>query len=203
MTIVCVKCTFVPRLPQGRGLCYAGFIHMETADFKNKLKEIAGFLSAELSKIRSSRATPALVEDILVDYFNNKTPIKGLASISSLDARTLVIEPWDKNAIEPMAKAIVGAGIGAQPIVDGKGIRISLPQLTQERRQELIKLVSQKMEEAKIKARRLRDEAVKNAQQEKSEDIKFRKKEEIEKAMKENNQMLEELKSKKEKELMS
>ena len=160
-------------------------------------------MSAELSKIRSNRATPALVEDILVDYFNNKTPIKGLASISSLDARTLVIEPWDKNALDLIAKAIGNASIGAQPIVDSKSVRISLPQLTQERRQELTKLVSQKMEEAKIRARRLRDEVVKSAQQEKSEDIKFRKKEEIEKAMKENNQTLEELKSKKEKELLN
>ncbi len=184
-------------------LCYAGFILMETVGFKNKLKEVVGFLSAEFSKIRSSRATPALVENILVDYYGHKTSIRGLASISSLDARTLVIEPWDKGAIEPIAKAMAQAGLGAQPIVDGKSIRISLPQLTEERRHELIKLVSQKMEEAKIRARRLRDEAVKNIQQEKSEDIKFRKKEEIEKAMKENNQALEELKSKKEKELMN
>ncbi|MEK9174452.1 MAG: ribosome-recycling factor [Patescibacteria group bacterium] len=176
---------------------------METADFKSKLKEVAGFLAAELSKIRSNRATPALVEDILVDYFGNKTPLKGMASISSLDARTLVIEPWDKSAIEPIAKALSQAATGAQPIVDGKSVRISLPQLTEERRRELIKLVLQKMEEAKIRARRSRDDAVKSAQQEKSEDIKFRKKDEIEKAMKENNQVLEDLKSKKEKELMT
>ncbi|MDP3764241.1 MAG: ribosome recycling factor [bacterium] len=176
---------------------------METQDFKNKLKEATTFLTGELSKIRSNRASPALVEDILVDYFGNKTPIKGMASISSLDARTLVVEPWDKSALEPIAKAITNANIGAQPIADSKSIRISLPQLTQERRQELIKLVSQKLEEAKIRTRRLRDEAVKSAQQEKSEDIKFRKKDEIEKAMKENNQALEDLKNKKEKELMS
>lgn len=176
---------------------------MEIPDFKNKLKEVSNFLSSELSKIRSGRATPALVEDILVDYFGAKTPIKGLAGISSLDARTLVIEPWDKNAVESIAKAIAGAGIGSQPIVNGNAIRVALPQLTEERRKELIKIVSQKMEEAKIRARRLRDEAVKDIQQEKSEDIKFRKKEEIEKTMKENNQVLDELKNKKEKELMS
>ena len=176
---------------------------METQEFKSKLKEVTAFLAGELSKVRSNRASPALVEDISVDYFGNKTPIKGIASISSLDARTLVIEPWDKSALEPIAKAIANASIGAQPIVDSKSVRLSLPQLTQERRQELIKLVSQKMEEAKIRARRLRDDAVKSAQQEKSEDIKFRKKDEIEKAMKENNQALEDLKSKKEKELMN
>ena len=73
---------------------------MEIAEFKNKLKESAGFLSGELSKIRSNRASPALVEDIQVDYYGNKTPIKGLASISSPDARTVVVEPWDKTVID-------------------------------------------------------------------------------------------------------
>ena len=175
---------------------------METIDFKNKLKETAGFLAAELSKIRSSRASPALVEDILVDYYGAKTQLKGLASISSADARTIVVEPWDKNAVEPIFKALSQGGLGAQPIVDGSKIRISLPPLTQERRLEMVKQVSQKTEEAKIRARRARDEAVKSIQQEKSEDIKFRKKEEIEKAMKENNQTLEDLKTKKERELM-
>lgn len=176
---------------------------MDTSDFKNKLKETAGFLAAELSKIRSSRASPALVEDIWVDCYGAKTQLKSLASISSADARTVVVEPWDKNALDSIFKALAQAGLGAQPIVDGNKIRISLPPLTQERRLEMVKMVSQKMEEAKIRARRWRDEAIKSIQPEKSEDIKFRKKEEIEKAMKENNQTLEELKSKKERELMS
>ena len=176
---------------------------MEISDFKNKLKIVADFLAGELVKIRSGRATPALVEDILVDYYGNKTPIKGLASISSPESRTVVVEPWDKSMVDGIAKALAAAGLGAQPIVDGEKIRINLPPLTQERRQELVKMVSQKMEEAKIKARRVRDEAVKDIGQEKSEDLKFRKKEEIEKAMKENSQALEDLKNKKEKELMS
>lgn len=175
---------------------------MEISDFKNKLKGAADFLAGDLAKIRSNRATPALVEDILVDYYGVKTPIKGLASISSPESRTVVVEPWDKSLVDAIAKAISQAGLGAQPVVDGGKVRISLPSLTEERRNELVKIVSQKVEEAKIRARRLRDEAVKETQQEKSEDIKFRKKEEIEKAMKVNNQTLEELKAKKERELM-
>jgi ribosome recycling factor len=176
---------------------------LDTVQFKSKLKEIGSFLSTELGKIRSGRATPALVEDVLVDYYGAKTPVRGLASINTPEPRTVVVEPWDKAAVDPIAKALSQAGLGTQPIVDGSKIRLTLPPLTQERRNELIKLVSQKVEEAKIHARRLRDEAIKSAQQEKSEDIKFRKKEEIEKAMKENNQVLEEMKGKKEKELMS
>lgn len=175
----------------------------EIQDFKNKLKEVLLFLTNELGKIRSNRASPSLVEDIQVECYGSRMPIKGLASISSLDSRTVVVEPWDKKAIDIIAKALSQAGIGAQPVVDGNSVRISLPPLTQERRQELIKLVSQKVEEAKIRSRRLRDEAIKINSQEKSEDIKFRKKEEIEKAMKENANQLEEIKAKKEKELLS
>lgn len=175
----------------------------DTQNFKNKLKEISGFLSTELGKIRSNRASPALVEDVQVEYYGSRMPVKGLASISSPDSRTVVIDPWDKKALDVIAKALSQAGLGAQPVVDGATVRISLPQLTQERRQELIKIVSQKVEEAKIRARRLRDDAIKEIQQEKSEDVKFRMKEEIEKAMKENANQLEEIKSKKEKELLS
>ncbi|MEK6800690.1 MAG: ribosome-recycling factor, partial [Nanoarchaeota archaeon] len=69
---------------------------MAEQDFKNKLKEVSGFLSAELGKIRSSRASPALVEDVQVDYYGSRMPVKGLASISTPDSRTVVIDPWDK-----------------------------------------------------------------------------------------------------------
>jgi len=175
---------------------------MEIQDFKNKLKEVSGFLSGELGKIRSNRASPSLVEDVPVEHYGSRMPVKGLASIRSPDSRTVVVEPWDKKALDAIAKALSQAGLGVQPTVDGATVRISLPPLTQERRQELIRLVSQKVEEAKIRARRLRDEAIKNIQLEKSEDIKFRKKEEIEKAMKENANQLEEIKNKKEKELL-
>ena len=104
----------------------------------------------------------------------------------------------DKNALEPIAKAIANASIGAQPIVDSKSVRLSLPQLTQERRQELAKLVSQKLEEAKIRTRRLRDEAVKALNRKNPKTLNL-KKDEIEKAMKENSQALEDLKSKRKK----
>ena len=176
-------------------------------DLKTKLKESSGFLSTELAKIRSGRATPALVEDVLVDYYGAKTPLKGLASISTPDARALVIEPWDKNAVEAIAKALTQF-LGSQPVVGGSIIRLNLPPLTQERRLELIKLVAQKVEEARVKSRRLRDDAIKSLQLlEKegriSEDGKFRQKEEIEKAMKEYMEELAEMRRKKEQELMN
>lgn len=177
-------------------------------NFKTKLKESSGFLAGELAKIRSGRATSAVVEDVVVDYYGAKTPLKSLASISTPDARTLVVEPWDKNAVEAIAKALAQSSLGSQPVVDGTAIRISLPPLTQERRLELIKLVAQKVEEARVKSRRWRDEAIKSLQQQEkdgriSEDAKFRQKEEIEKAMKEHMEGLEEMRKKKEQELMS
>ena len=175
---------------------------MDIAQFKIKLKEVASFFSGELARIRSGRATPALVEDVLVECYGGKTPVRGLASISAPESRTLVVEPWDRTVLDAIAKALSQAGLGTQPIVDGAKIRITLPPPTQERREELAKMVSQKAEEARIRARRLRDEAVKDIQPEKSKDIKFRKKEEIEKAMKESNEVLEEMKKKKEKELL-
>ncbi len=180
---------------------------LDVTDFKTKLKESSGFLAGELAKVRSGRATPALVEDVLVDYYGAKTALKGLASISTPDARTLVIEPWDKNALEAIAKALTQS-VGSQPVVDGIVIRISLPSLPQERRLELIKLASQKVEEARVKSRRLRDDAVKSLQQleragQISEDDKFRQKEEIEKVMKEHMEGLEEMRKKKERELMN
>jgi len=181
---------------------------MEIADFKIKLQHQLEFLKGELAKIRSGRVSPALVEDITVDYYGAKTPIKSLASTSTVDARTIVIEPWDKNAIDIIAKALTQASLGGQTVVDGAVIRMSMPALTQERRKELIKLVSQIIEETKIKSRQVREDIIKMLQlKEKegrmSEDEKFRKKEEIEKVMKEHVEKLEEMRGRKEKELMS
>lgn len=180
---------------------------MEIADFKTKLQHQLEFLKGELFKIRSGRVSPALVEDVMVDYYGAKTPIKSLASISAADARTIVIEPWDKNVLEVIAKALTLANLGGQPVVDGVIIRISLPALTQERRQELIKLVSQIIEETKIKGRQARDDVIKMLQLKEKEgriskDEKFRKKEEIEKVMKEHAEKLEATRSKKEQELI-
>lgn len=182
---------------------------MEIADFKTKLQHQLEFLKGELFKIRSGRVSPALVEDIMVDYYGAKTPIKSLASTSTIDTRTIVIEPWDKNAIELIVKALTQASLGGQPVVvEGVIIRISLPALTQERRQELIKSVSQIIEETKIKGRQARDDVIKMLQLKEKEgriskDEKFRKKEEIEKVMKEHAEKLEATRSQKEQELMS
>lgn len=143
----------------------------------------------ELLSLRIGRATPALVENILVDYHGAKTPLKQLASISAPEIRLLIIEPWDKNAVSGIEKAIYASDLGLNPIVDKNLIRINIPPLTEERRNSLIKITSVKLEEAKIRCRAARDEAVKEISG--SEDEKFKIKESIQKLVDETNKNLE------------
>ncbi len=155
-------------------------------NFKNELKKVEESLKIELSSLRVGRATPALVENILVDYYNTKTPIKQLASISAPEPRMLVIEPWDKNALNPIEKAILTSDLSLSPIVDNNVIRINIPPLTEERRNSLIKILGSKLEEAKIKCRSGRDRIMKEANdlfesKKITEDEKFKVKEEIQK----------------------
>jgi len=167
---------------------------------KTKLKSIEEMLKIELSALRISRATPALVENILVDYYGAKTPLKQLASISAPELRTLVIEPWDKNALSGIEKAIHASDLGLNPIVDKNLIRISIPQLTEERRNSLIKITGAKLEEIKIRCRAARDEAMKETGG-LTEDEKFKAKESVQKLVDETNKNLEDLAKSKEREI--
>lgn len=164
-----------------------------------KLKSVEEALKTELSALRIGRATPALVENILVDYYGVKTPLKQLASISAPEIRLLVIEPWDKNALSGIEKAIHISDLGLNPIVDKNLIRINIPPLTEERRNSLIKIISVKLEEVKIRCRAARDEAMKEISG--SEDEKFKMKESVQKMVNESNKNLENLAKIKEKEI--
>jgi len=148
---------------------------------KPELEKAVAFFEKELAKIRTGRASPSLVEDISVECFGQRYPLKQLAAISVPEPRQIVIQPWDKSYIEPITKAIEKANLGVSPIVDKEVIRINLPPLTQEYKQEIIKLISEKEEQAKRTIRKWRDEAW-NEIQEKTreglirEDDKFRAK---------------------------
>ena len=173
---------------------------------KTKLKNVEEALKIELSALRIGRATPALVENILVDYYGAKTPLKQLASISAPELRTLVIEPWDKNALSSIEKAIHISDLGLNPIVDKNLIRISIPQLTEERRNSLIKITGAKLEEIKIRCRAARDEAMKETvdlfgAKKLTEDEKFKTKESVQKLVDETNKNLENLAKSKEREI--
>jgi len=117
-------------------------------------------LSKELAVIRTGRASPALIEHLRADYYGVPTPISQMASISVPEARLLVIQPWDRSALHGIEKAILKSELGLNPVNDGSVIRLNIPHLTEERRQELAKVVRKRVEDGKIGIRNIRREAL-------------------------------------------
>lgn len=129
------------------------------ADAKTRMGKAIDALKTEFNSVRAGRANPALLDRLTVEYYGTVTPLKQMANISAPDPRTLVIQPWDKTAIPEIEKALFKSGLGLTPNSDGTLIRLSIPQLTQERRLELGKLVRKKTEEAKVAIRNIRRDA--------------------------------------------
>ena len=130
-------------------------VHKEAED---KMKKTVNVYKDELLGIRAGRANPALLDKINVDYYGVLTPLNQLASISAPEPRLLVIQPWDANTIPQIEKSILTSDLGLNPSNDGKLIRLPIPQLTEERRKDLVKLVGKNAEEAKIAIRNTRRE---------------------------------------------
>lgn len=126
---------------------------------KNMIKALQ-HLEVELVKIRAGKATPAMLDGIMADYYGTPTAISQIANISSLDARTLSVQPWEKNMLQAIERAIIMANIGINPQNDGNVIRLFLPPLTEERRKELVKKCNTEGEQAKIAVRNIRREAI-------------------------------------------
>lgn len=150
------------------------------------------FLKRDISGLRTGRATPALVEDIAIEAYGTRQPLKSVASISVADAKTLNIEPWDKSLMQAVETGIRASSLGINPVNDGKLIRLPLPTLTSERRAELIKVLHQKLEAAKISLRKVREEIrdqIEGAEKNKqiSEDEKFKYQDDLEKMVKDYN----------------
>jgi len=124
-----------------------------------KMKKQVEFFRNEMATIRAGRANPGLVNNIKVDYYGTQTPINQLASVSAPEPRLLVIEPWDKNVLENVERAIMKSDLGIMPNNDGNVIRLSIPQLTEERREELVQMARKKSEESRVSIRNLRREA--------------------------------------------
>ena len=133
--------------------------------FDSLFQKTRDHLSENLGALRTGRANPALVKDIVIEYYGSKMKLEGLASIGTADARTLIIQPWDKGSLEAVEKGIRASNLGLQPVVDRDIIRVVLPELTGERRQAMQKLVGEKLEEARIALRRIRDDAWKEIQE--------------------------------------
>lgn len=177
-------------------------------NIKIEFEKIIDFLKKDLGKLRVGRATPALVEDIRVDYYGTPTPLKQLATINTPESDLLVISPWDRGVLGAIEKSIAVSSLGINPIVDKDIIRLKMPPLTEERRREFIKLLGQQVEEAKVAIRntreKFRDDLKKKVEGgELAEDVKFSKFEEIDKLVKEYNEKIETIKEQKEQEIMT
>ncbi|MDO9534081.1 MAG: ribosome recycling factor [Bacillota bacterium] len=130
--------------------------------FKNtemKMEKSVEVFKKELSTLRAGRAVPTLLDRVIVNYYNNPTPLNQMATISAPEPRLLLIQPWDKSIIGEIEKAILKSDLGLTPNNDGNVIRLSVPQLTEERRKELVKTVRKKAEDAKVAIRNIRREA--------------------------------------------
>ncbi len=175
--------------------------------YKEQLQKLIEHFKHELGSLRTGRATPAIVEDIMIEAYGMKQPVKALASISVADAKTLAIEPWDKSLVQAIDAGLRMSDLGINPVNDGKLIRLPLPELSRERRQELIKVLNSKLENARIVIRKIREEARAEVDtQEKnksiSEDQKYKFHEDIEKMVKEINEKIKEIGEEKEVEIL-
>jgi len=177
-----------------------------TDKIKPEMDKAVSFFGRELSKIRSGRASISLVEDIMVDCFGQKLPLKQLASLSSPEPKQILISPWDKSYIDSISKAVEKSSIGTAPAVDGSVLRINLPPLSDDYRQTLIRELHLKAEEARKTVRHWRQIAWDDIQEktrsgEVREDDKFKAKEDLQKLIDEYNGKIDDLTKKKEEEI--
>ncbi|MDX1639562.1 MAG: ribosome recycling factor [Balneolaceae bacterium] len=175
-------------------------------DADKQMDETVNFFKKELSHVRAGKAQPSLLDGVKVDYYGSQTPLNQLASINAPEARLLTVQPYDKSALEDIEKAIMSAGLGLNPNNDGNTIRIPLPMLTEERREELVKRCGEIAEEARISIRNTRREA--NDQIKKtvnseslSEDAKYEAEEEVQNITDKHTEKVDQLLEKKESEI--
>ncbi|MFM9909010.1 MAG: ribosome recycling factor [Chitinophagaceae bacterium] len=131
-----------------------------SANVLDAMEKAINHLEAELVKVRAGKATPGIIDGITVDYYGNPTPISQIGNVSVADARTLTIQPWEKNMLQLIERAIIGANIGLTPQNDGNIIRLFMPPLTEERRKELVKKALAEGEHSKIAIRNIRRDAM-------------------------------------------
>ncbi|MCX6137313.1 MAG: ribosome recycling factor [Ignavibacteriales bacterium] len=176
-------------------------------DSDQRMNKAVDSVRSELSKIRSGKATTALLDMVKVDYYGTSTPLQQVGSISVHDAHLLMITPWDKNAIGPIEKAILTANLGLNPNSDGQVVRVPIPSLNEERRRELVKLVKKFGEEGKVAIRNIRrdiNEQLKKAEKAEhfSEDDRKRGEADVQKATDKHIKDIDNLLALKEKEIM-
>ena len=169
-----------------------------------EVEKVLQYLHNEFAKLQTGRANAALVEGVVVEAYGQNQPLKALAGISVQDAKTIVVQPWDKSTMQAIETALTQAELGTSPVNDGTVIRLNLPPMTEERRTRLTKVVHQLAEEARISVRQQRQSVHdKIKDEEKDEDVRYTLLEELEKAVKSANEKIEETKKQKEEEVMT
>ena len=129
-------------------------------DAQDSMQKAISHLESELIKIRAGKANPQMLDGLTVDYYGSPTPMNQVANVSVLDARTLTIQPWEKNMLQPIERAIIAANLGVTPQNDGNIIRLFMPPLTEERRKEFVKKANAEGEHSKVAVRNIRREAI-------------------------------------------
>jgi len=175
---------------------------------KPQLDRTMDYLKNELLGLQVGRATPSLLENLEINAYDQKMPLKDLAAIQTPEPRVIVIRPWDKEIIRKIESAIRNSNLKLSPIVDDDVVRLTIPPLSEERRKEIVKILHEKVEECRISIRRNREEIWREIQsleqaKEISEDDRFKAKDELQKIVDDYNKKVEEMKKKKESEIMT
>lgn len=175
--------------------------------FTQDIQKCVDHLSDDLAQIRTGRATPELVEEVMVNAYEMEGPIRNYATVSVADSQTLIISPWDKTILENISKGVTNANMGFSPIIEGDRVLVKIPDLTEERRKEYVKIMKERIEDGRIAVRQVRQHYMQELEEAQksgtSEDEVDRDKKEIERVVKEANEKMEEIKESKEKDLMT
>ncbi len=178
------------------------------SQFKVDLKKVEDRLVKEYGQVHTGRASPMILDSVLVESYGSHQPLKNVASVTIEDARTLRVAPWDKSAVKGIEKGILASNLGLSVATDDQGVRVIFPQLTTENRTSLVKVLKERLEESRINVRQDRDKISKDIEAKQkegklTEDEKFKAKEELQKIIDTTNKTLESLFEKKDKEIMS
>ena len=180
---------------------------MDIESFKVDLNKCIDDLIEDLTQIRTGRATPELVQEILINAYGTQSPLKSFATINASDAKSLIVIPWDKGITDNICKGIIAANMGFNAIAEGDHIRVTIPTLTEERRKEYVKVMKERVEDARVAVRQVRQKYMQDIDEQQkagmSEDEADRLRQEGEKLVKESNARIEEIKERKEEELMT
>lgn len=177
--------------------------HPRLATFQAEADKVVKTLLVEFSKLQTGRANASLIEHVEVEAYGHRQQLRTMAGISVQDARTLVIQPWDKSIMTNIEKALQTVNLGSTPVNDGVVIRINLPPMTEERRKDLVKVIHKLAEEAKVTIRQHRQVALdKIKNEEKDEDARFTQQDDVQKLVDKANSDIDNVKKKKEEEIM-